>query len=267
MTLALPNTAAVLGGEFIHLEGDFQFTDVEEMLVVECGFSQNNTQLVSAVNYTDTGVICETPTAFHSKNNDTFLHLMVNGNQYTNSVPFEFYGKCFEINKKCSLPPWITCILDCGEIMDDCQTCLSTARPLCQYCAGAGCSFSCTSNLMTCPSMFKNIAMPKYLFPCFLALINFSPDYGHIGGGEIINIQGGPFVQTGNQGEQLIYTCVFGNEGSIATVAEDGLSLTCLTPPNRSAGNVTLSVNIGASPFAPLNTFSFLYYGKYNINL
>lgn len=66
----------------------------------------------------------------------------------------------------------------------------------------------------------------------------------------------------GEQGEQLIYTCVFGTEGSLGTVSEDGLSLKCITPPTHIIGNVTLSVTIGATPFASTDKFSFQFYGK-----
>jgi hypothetical protein len=86
-----PPTAATLGGEYVFLEGTFLLS-AASVTTVECVFVQNTTFVVEAANYTDTGIACLTPAAYESGSNDTFVYVQVNGNQYTNQVPFEFYG-------------------------------------------------------------------------------------------------------------------------------------------------------------------------------
>ncbi len=59
---------------------------------MECAFVQNTTTRVVATNVTETGIACLTPTGYQSGTNDTFVYIAVNGNKYTDSLPFEFYG-------------------------------------------------------------------------------------------------------------------------------------------------------------------------------
>jgi hypothetical protein len=95
LSMVAPSSVSTIGGEVVFLEGSFRFTEAT-VTSVQCIFEQQNaTFSVTASNYTNTGVTCTSPeSTYHSGSNDTFVYIAVNGKKYTNSIPFEFYGKC-----------------------------------------------------------------------------------------------------------------------------------------------------------------------------
>ncbi len=90
--MAAPASVSTIGGEIVFLEGTFRFSEAS-VSSVACVFVQNTTFTVTAANFTDTGITCVSPAGtHHSGSNDTFVYVSVNGNKYTNAIPFEFYG-------------------------------------------------------------------------------------------------------------------------------------------------------------------------------
>jgi hypothetical protein len=92
LSLVAPSSVSTLGNEIVFFEGSFKLSNVS-VTTVGCAFVQNTTTVVTALNYTDTGIACSSPTGYQSGANDTFVYITVNGKQYTNALPFEFYGK------------------------------------------------------------------------------------------------------------------------------------------------------------------------------